>query len=296
VINTSSGAHRFGHIDLHDMESARSYNAWRAYGSAKLMNILHASEINRRFRGVRGVSFHPGVVATGFAREGAWFVRVMYESVLRRLFMISPERGADTLVWLASTQEWTGRVLHPAQDGAHVARRWRRASGARTVGVERARGNCMTVEIREAHEDEHDALIPLLLQAEPSRRALRWSLENMSDAVYRLDIDGELAGAATMAWRRDPCEIVELAIAPELHGRGYGRAFVEWLAGEAKKRRRKSMIVGTSSTSAANILFYQKCGFRVADVRQDYFWYYDTPRMENGLVVRDMLVLEMRLV
>lgn len=110
VINTSSGAHRMGRIDFDDMESARDYSAWRAYGSAKLMNILHAAEINRRFRGIHGVSFHPGVVATGFAREGARVVRILYESALRKLFMISPERGADTLVWLASSipvRDWT---------------------------------------------------------------------------------------------------------------------------------------------------------------------------------------------
>lgn len=103
VINTSSGAHRWGRIDFDDLESERDYSPWRAYGSAKMMNILHAAEINRRFRGVPGVSFHPGVVATGFAREGARMVRILYESTLRKLFMISPEKGADTLVWLATS-------------------------------------------------------------------------------------------------------------------------------------------------------------------------------------------------
>ncbi|MFL6246493.1 MAG: SDR family NAD(P)-dependent oxidoreductase [Thermoanaerobaculia bacterium] len=107
VINTSSGAHRMGRIDFDDLENARDYSAWRAYGSAKLMNILHASEINRRFRGVRGVSFHPGVVATGFGREGARMTRLLYESIVGKLFMIPPEKGADTLVWLASTDGWT---------------------------------------------------------------------------------------------------------------------------------------------------------------------------------------------
>jgi NAD(P)-dependent dehydrogenase (short-subunit alcohol dehydrogenase family) len=104
IINTSSAAHRMGRLDLTDLESAQRYSAWRAYGTAKLMNILHADELNRRFRGVHGVSFHPGVVATGFAREGAAAARILYESVLRKLFMISPEKGADTLVWLATTE------------------------------------------------------------------------------------------------------------------------------------------------------------------------------------------------
>lgn len=50
------------------------------------------------------------------------------------------------------------------------------------------------------------------------------------------------------------------------------------------------MVVGTSSTSAGNILFYQKCGFRVDSVRHEYFWYYDERQYENGLPVRDMIV------
>jgi NAD(P)-dependent dehydrogenase (short-subunit alcohol dehydrogenase family) len=104
VINTSSGAHRIGRLNFNDLENARNYSAMRAYGTAKLMNILHASEINRRLRGVRGVAFHPGVVATGFAREGAPVVRYFYESVWRKLFMMPPEKGADTLVWLAATR------------------------------------------------------------------------------------------------------------------------------------------------------------------------------------------------
>jgi NAD(P)-dependent dehydrogenase (short-subunit alcohol dehydrogenase family) len=131
VINTSSGAHRLGHVDFDDLENARNYSAWRAYGTAKLMNILHASEINRRFTGVRGVSFHPGVVATGFAREGARFVRVFYESALRKLFMISPEKGADTLVWLATTRDWT--------PGAFYIRRKRARTKPEATDVEIAR-------------------------------------------------------------------------------------------------------------------------------------------------------------
>lgn len=131
VINTSSGAHRMGRIDMSDIENARNYRSWRAYGTAKLMNILHAKEINRRFRGVRAVSFHPGVVATGFAREGSSMTRVLYESVLKNIFMISPEKGADTLVWLASTEGWTPGAFYikrkpaavrPEADNERIAR------------------------------------------------------------------------------------------------------------------------------------------------------------------------------
>ena len=128
VINTSSGAHHFGRIDFDDFENARRYNAWRAYGTAKLMNILHAAEIHRRFRGVRGVSFHPGVVATAFAREGTAMSRVLYGTWVRRLFMISPEKGADTLVWLAENGDVQPGAFYVKRK---VARRSRAASSER---------------------------------------------------------------------------------------------------------------------------------------------------------------------
>ena len=124
VINTSSGAHHMGRIDLGDLENSRSYSAWRAYGSAKLMNILHAAELNRRFVGARGVSFHPGVVATGFAREGSSLTRMLYSRVVSKLFMISSENGADTLVWLATSADW--------QPGQYYVKR-KAASKSRTA-------------------------------------------------------------------------------------------------------------------------------------------------------------------
>lgn len=148
-----------------------------------------------------------------------------------------------------------------------------------------------TTTVREARREEREAVFPLLLLAEPSASALRWSLKNLSDAVYVLEDGGRLVGAATVRFGREPCEIVELGIAPELQGRGYGRRLVGRLLEEARRRGKREVFLGTRSTSAGNIIFYQKCGFRVHSVRPDYFWYYDEPVYEHGLLVRDMIVL-----
>ncbi|WP_026461385.1 SDR family NAD(P)-dependent oxidoreductase [Adhaeribacter aquaticus] len=107
VINTSSYANVVGKINFNDLENQKNYSAMKAYGTAKLMNILHAMEINRRFKGVRATSFHPGVVRTGFAREGSSLAKWFYNSMLKNLFMISPEKGADTLIWfITGEQAW----------------------------------------------------------------------------------------------------------------------------------------------------------------------------------------------
>lgn len=111
IINTSSVANNFGSIDFNDLENEKSYKAMKAYGTAKLMNILHAMEINNRLKGVKAYSFHPGVVRTGFARQGSGVIKWAYESVFKNIFMISPEEGADTLLWLINSSN--GNEIEP---------------------------------------------------------------------------------------------------------------------------------------------------------------------------------------
>lgn len=119
VINTSSAANGFGRLDLEDLDSARTYSTSRAYGTGKLANILFTAELHRRYGadGITTAAFHPGVVATNFSAESTSPMRHAYKSFLNR-FMLSPEQGADTLLWLATGtpgQDWTS--------GAYYARR-----------------------------------------------------------------------------------------------------------------------------------------------------------------------------
>lgn len=157
----------------------------------------------------------------------------------------------------------------------------------------------MTITIKEIPKSEVEQLIPLLVLAEPSEPALRWGLANLDDAVYRMDDAGVLVGAATMQWRNDPCEIMELAIAAERQRQGFGRTFVEWLINEARRRGKRRLLVGTPNSSLSNIAFYQKCGLRMDQIRPDYFRYYERyfggPRYENGIQTRDMLVFRYEL-
>ena len=153
----------------------------------------------------------------------------------------------------------------------------------------------MSLTIREAGADEIEALIPILRQAEETEGALRWSLANLSDAVYRMDDDGQLVGAATMQWRGDGCEMMELAIAPGRQGQGLGKHLVAWLIEEARQRGKRQVLVGTANSSIDAIVFYQKCGFRMDQIRKEHFSYYGEPHYEDGIQVRDMLVFRYEL-
>ncbi len=109
VINTSSAANSlFGKIDLDDLDAEKKYSANKAYGDAKLANILFTMELHRRYhdQGISTAAFHPGVVATNFSTSSTSIMRLVYKTPLKR-FLLSPEQGADTLVWLATTRPGT---------------------------------------------------------------------------------------------------------------------------------------------------------------------------------------------
>lgn len=101
VINTSSLANRFGHLDLDDLDNDRKFSPSKAYGDAKLANILFTRGLHARFHaaGISTVAFHPGAVATNFAAESSSVMRVVYRTPLRKLFLISSERGGSNLAW-----------------------------------------------------------------------------------------------------------------------------------------------------------------------------------------------------
>lgn len=100
VVTTTSEAHRGGRLDLDDLESEKSYAAMRVYGTSKLCNILFTRELARRAPTVHANCFHPGLVRTGFGKNenGTWKVL----TTLAGPFVRSPERGARSLVWLAT--------------------------------------------------------------------------------------------------------------------------------------------------------------------------------------------------
>jgi NAD(P)-dependent dehydrogenase (short-subunit alcohol dehydrogenase family) len=130
IINTSSAANLSASLKADDLESARS--TWSAYSNSKLLDLIHAKELSRRYRnkGIIAVSFHPGVVATSFGRTLKGPFAFIYNSAVSKLLK-TPNQGADTMIWLARHKaQWTegayysdrkiGRA-HPSAKDAKLA-------------------------------------------------------------------------------------------------------------------------------------------------------------------------------
>jgi NAD(P)-dependent dehydrogenase (short-subunit alcohol dehydrogenase family) len=131
VINVASSGHGFASegIPFDDLAFENGYSMRTAYGVSKLANILHAREFDARHGvdGVHAFAMHPGLVRTRIGRDGdsllasiAWFATAWRQR--------TPEQGADTVVWLATTDpapEPTGGYFEDRREARST--RWARS-------------------------------------------------------------------------------------------------------------------------------------------------------------------------
>ena len=148
LVNTASDAHTSGTVDFDDLQSEKAYRSnlwdWMRYGGAafkvyarsKLMNILYTRELARKLAGtgVTANSLHPGFVATRFGDQTGGLIG--FGIGIAKHFALTPEQGAETLVYLASSPDVatvTGEYFHQcrpatssqeAQDDAKAQRLW----------------------------------------------------------------------------------------------------------------------------------------------------------------------------
>lgn len=109
IVNVSSMVHKWGAIDFDNLQGEKRYDMDKAYNQSKLAIVLFTYELARRLQGT-GVtvnSLEPGLVATDFGREYTGFKRLMTTKIWRS-FVKSPEKGAETSIYLASSLEVEG--------------------------------------------------------------------------------------------------------------------------------------------------------------------------------------------
>ena len=109
IVSTSSDAHRIKNLDFDDLQSEKRYRSISAYGKSKLANILFTRELARRVKtGITANCLHPGFVSTRFAQGNSGLISGSVRFFMKFAAM-SPEKGADTIVYLASSDEVAGK-------------------------------------------------------------------------------------------------------------------------------------------------------------------------------------------
>jgi NAD(P)-dependent dehydrogenase (short-subunit alcohol dehydrogenase family) len=158
IVNTASDAHAPAILDFDDLQSAKIYSqknlrewlrfggpGFKVYARSKLCNILFTRELARRLAstGVTANSLHPGFVATRFGDETGGLVSLSIG--IAKKFALTPQQGAETIIYLASSPEVTtvtGEYFHKcrttwpssaAQDDSAAQRLWQES--ARLAGL-----------------------------------------------------------------------------------------------------------------------------------------------------------------
>jgi len=147
----------------------------------------------------------------------------------------------------------------------------------------------MTIELIISRDTT--LLVPMLHDAEEDDSRIEYAIDDEANTSYAAFLGGDCIGAAVMHWDAHESEIIYIAIRGDARGKGYGKLIIGELIHIAQQQKTQALIVGTATTSVENLIFYQKCGFRMDSIRKDFFSYFQTPVYEHGILMQDMVIL-----
>ena len=102
------------------------------------------------------------------------------------------------------------------------------------------------------------------------------------DSYFVFVTDGGF-GAAMVNY--DTADLLDIAVEPDLRGRGIGSALMQFLIDECKNRSVKEIFLEVRTTNAGAIALYKKFGFEQISIRKNY---YSAP-VCDGCVMRKTL-------
>lgn len=111
VVMLSSSAHSMAPkvgIEFDNLDGAKGYTAWKAYGQSKIANLYFAKELARRFAGTKKLAFsvHPGVIQTNLGRHLPSIAGAVF-GLVGPIFLKSIPQGAATQCYVAISKTIT---------------------------------------------------------------------------------------------------------------------------------------------------------------------------------------------
>ncbi len=146
------------------------------------------------------------------------------------------------------------------------------------------------MEIRKLRVDEQPPF-ELLLQADPSEDLVKNYLKE--GECFIAEIQKHLIGVyVLLPINKERVELKNISVRDQFHGKGLGKRLVLDAINRAKSNGYKTIEVGTGNSSIGQLALYQKCGFRIIGVNQDFFTrHYPEDIIENGIPCKDMIHL-----
>lgn len=135
----------------------------------------------------------------------------------------------------------------------------------------------------------------LLLMADPSQQVVEDYLKR--GLTYIMKDKSQVIGVyVLLPTRPKTIELVNIAVAEEFQSKGIGKKLLSDAIKKAKYKGFKTLEVGTGNSSINQLVFYQRCGFRITGIVKDFFIkHYDEKIIENGIQCIDMIRLTLEL-
>lgn len=160
--------------------------------------------------------------------------------------------------------------------------------------MENYRMNSTQIKIRALKQGEQ---IPyeILLLSDDTKKSIDTNLDK--GELYVGEFEGKIIGAFILKQIQPATiEIKNIAVVENEQGKGIGTVFLDYIINESRARELSLLIVGTCDQCFKEIEFYRKSGFRIFSIRKDFFLRnYDQPIYENGIQIRDMIMLSIDL-
>jgi ribosomal protein S18 acetylase RimI-like enzyme len=151
----------------------------------------------------------------------------------------------------------------------------------------------LSVQLQLVKSANRSEFLPYLLLADESESVVKEYIAD-GEMFAIIDDSGSVAGVALfMEESEGVVELKNIALDPQFRGRGLGKRVIALACELYRVEGFHKMIVGTANSSIANIAFYQKAGFRMAEIRKDFFLKYPEPIFEDGIQAVDMVMFEL---
>ena len=152
----------------------------------------------------------------------------------------------------------------------------------------------MTLIYNQLHTltDEH---YDLLLEADPSKNLVTHYFKR--SFTFEVIKNNELVGIIVLIETRpETLEVVNVSVHPDYQNQGIGQEILQFAINYGREHHFIVLEIGTGSTSFSQLYLYQKLGFRMTSIDKDFFLlHYEEEIIENGLVLKDMVRLQLLL-
>ena len=149
----------------------------------------------------------------------------------------------------------------------------------------------MRITLNPVEQRKRMSYLNYLLIADESEEVVKQYIDD--GEMFTIQLDDQTAGVVLFIFHPDSVvELKNISLDSYYRGRGAGKLVIYEAFTFYKKRGFRKMIVGTANSSIGNLAFYQKVGFRMAEIKKDFFCKYPEAIFEDGIRAIDMVMFE----